>query len=108
MKNKAKSIIKIINNTLRNNRMIIFSMSGLFLLILGFFLWNISVIQKENIEIKELVYSLEKNNLDEQNSVFALCLARSEITKEKYSSIRASWNTCYKCNYRGCKVRRNR
>lgn len=39
------------------------------------------------MEIKQAVYDLEKDNLNEQNSVFKMCLAVSEESREEYSSL---------------------
>lgn len=86
-KRKNSSILAIIHKTLGQHQKVFLLMSLLFLAVTGYFLWNLRQIQKENVEIKQAVYDLEKDNLNEQNSVFKMCLAVSEESREEYSSL---------------------
>lgn len=86
-KRKNSSILAIIHQTLGQHQKVFLLMSLLFLAVTGYFLWNLRQIQKENVEIKQAVYDLEKDNLNEQNSVFKMCLAVSEESREEYSSL---------------------
>lgn len=86
-KRKNSSILAIIHKTLGQHQKVFLLMSLLFLAVTGYFLWNLRQIQKENVEIKQAVYDLEKDNLNEQNSVFKMCLAVSGESREEYSSL---------------------
>lgn len=86
-KRKNSSILAIIHKTLGQHQKVFLLMSLLFLAVTGYFLWNLRQIQKENVEIKQSVYDLEKDNLNEQNSVFKMCLAVSGESREEYSSL---------------------
>lgn len=82
---KKDSIIEMNRRALGQNQRIFVVMSLLFLLLTGYFLWNLRGIQTENVQIKETVYNLENDNLNEQNSVFKMCLAEDETAKSEYS-----------------------
>lgn len=88
MQKKDKtSILAVIHRTLGQHQKVFLLMSLLFLVVTGYFLWNLRQIQKENVEIKQAVYDLEKDNLNEQNSVFKMCLAVSEESREEYNAL---------------------
>lgn len=60
MKKADNSIIKFIDKTLKNNRIIILGLSIMFLVVVGYFLWNIAIIQRDNTQIKENVSTIEE------------------------------------------------
>lgn len=91
-KRKNSSILAIIHQTLGQHQKVFLLMSLLFLSVTGYFLWNIRQIQRENVEIKQEVYELEKDNLNEQNSVFKMCLAVSEENREEYISLSEAYD----------------
>lgn len=81
------SIVAENEKTLRQNQMIFLVISLVFLAITGYFLWSLKEIQKENVQIKEVVCNLENDNLNEQNSVFKMCLAGDKESKDKYAEL---------------------
>lgn len=91
-KRKNSSILAIIHQTLGQHQIVFLLMSLLFLSVTGYFLWNLRQIQRENVEIKQEVYELEKDNLNEQNSVFKMCLAVSEENREEYISLSEAYD----------------
>lgn len=86
-KENNHSILALNRKTLRQNQKIFLGMSILVIVMAGYFLWNLKQIQRENIEIKNVVYELEKDNLNEQNSVFKMCLASDQQSREKYADL---------------------
>ena len=91
-KKKSNSILAVIQQTLGQNQKIFLLMSFLFLIVIGYFMWNLKQIERENVEIKEEVYEMEKDNLNEQNSVFKMCLATEEESREKYGALSDSYD----------------
>lgn len=91
-KRKNSSILAIIHQTLGQHQKVFLLMSLLFLSVTGYFLWNLRQIQRENVEIKQEVYELEKDNLNEQNSVFKMCLAVSKENREEYISLSEAYD----------------
>lgn len=87
MNKKQASILTVIQHALRQNQRIFFGMSLVFVLITGYFLWNLKEIQRKNVEIRNVVYQLEVDNLNEQNSVFKLCLATDPEVRSEYSTM---------------------
>lgn len=85
--NKKDSIIEMNRKVVAQNQRIFVVMSLIFVIMIGFFLWDLNGIQTDNVEIRERVYSLEKDNLNEQNSVFKMCLAENDDDKKKYSAM---------------------
>lgn len=71
----SKSILGMIQNTLWLNQILLLILALLFLLMACYCLWDLKQIQRENVEIKETVFQLEKDNLNEQNSVYKMCIA---------------------------------
>lgn len=86
-KENKHSILALNRKTLRQNQKIFLGMALLVIAMAGYFLWNLKQIQRENVEIKNVVYELEKDNLNEQNSVFKMCLASDQQSREKYASL---------------------
>lgn len=86
-KQEKDSILTIIKRTLQQNRRSFIVMSFLFAALILYFLWSLDKLQTENIEIREAVYELEKDNLNEQLSVMKICLAQSEESKTEYTQL---------------------
>lgn len=86
-KSAGSSILAENEKTLRQNQRIFLILSFLFLFITGYFLWDLKELQRENVQIKETVCNLEKDNLNEQNSVFQMCLAEEEADKNQYAKL---------------------
>lgn len=84
-KSGQQSILALNRRMVRQNQKIFVVMSILFLAVTGYFLWNLRGIQKENVQIKETVSELENDNLNEQNSVFKMCLASDEQSRNEYA-----------------------
>ncbi|MGN0154699.1 MAG: methyl-accepting chemotaxis protein [Lachnospiraceae bacterium] len=83
----SKSILGMIQNTLWLNQILLLILALLFLLMACYCLWDLKQIQKENVEIKETVYQLEKDNLNEQNSVYKMCIATKQKVRDDYSKL---------------------
>ena len=81
------SILELNRRMLCQNQRVFVIMALLFLVITGYFLWNLREIQQENVRIKEDVYHLENDNLNEQNSVFKMCLAQNAEDKNEYAEL---------------------
>lgn len=85
-KNKdRKSILTMLQKTLWMNQILLLLLAVLFLLMTCYCLWDLKQIQRENIEIKETVFQLEKNNLNEQNTVYKMCIATERKIRDAYS-----------------------
>lgn len=82
-----QSILGMIQNTLWLNQILLLILALLFLLMACYCLWDLKQIQRENVEIKETVYQLEKDNLNEQNSVYKMCIATEQKVRDEYSKL---------------------
>lgn len=83
----SKSILVMIQNALWLNQILLLVLAFLFLLMACYCLWDLKQIQRENVEIKEAVYQLEKDNLNEQNSVYKMCISTKQEVRDAYSKL---------------------
>ncbi len=91
-KARSHSILQIVQKTFRENRRIFLGISFLFLCVNVTLLWNLNQMEQENTTMKEMVTDLEKDNLNEQISVFKMCLAATEKEKKEYDQLSISYD----------------
>lgn len=84
MKNTHTSIMSMLKKVLYQNQLTFIVMSVLFLGCMGFFVWQIRLLQTENVTIRETVYNLQLSNLNAQNSIFKLCIGQDEESRNAY------------------------
>ena len=91
-KEKSQSILASVNQILRQTHRVFLTLSILFFAIISLLLWGLNRIEQRDVVIKETLHGLENNNLNEQNSVFKMCLAVDEASKNHYKEISDSYD----------------
>ncbi len=85
MKKNQKSILKTIHKVFRNNSWMFIGIILLFFILITYLIVNFFVISQDNFEKQQAVKQLAVINLEEQLSVFQLCLADTDEKFDEYS-----------------------
>lgn len=91
-KEKSQSILASINQVFKQTQRMFIAISIVFLAIISLLVWGLNRIEKSDVAIKDMVHNLENDNLNEQNSVYKMCLAVDEESKNNYIKISESYD----------------